>query len=728
MLVCMAAVPSLAQENEKINSLQNVEVIAGRVSKTTPVATTNVTKEMIERENIGQDVPQLLSFQPSVTFTSDAGAGIGYTSLRIRGIDPSRINVTLNGIPMNDGGSHQLYWVNTGDLASSLNDIQIQRGAGSSTNGAGAFGASLNMSSIRSSMKPYFNTAVSYGSYNSHKETLTFGTGLLKNHWTFDARLSNIGSDGYVERGGAHLQSFFTQTGFFGGQTSVKFLLFGGKEKTMHAWNYVTQDNIEMYGRRFNSCGYMGEDANGNMMFYDDQTDNYNQLHSQLILNHTINSNWKINAALHTTKGDGYYEEYKTNRKLKEYLLGDGKSDLVRRKHMDNYFVGQIANAEYSNNRLHLQFGEAYNYLNDDHFGNVIWVKSPSGNTLAPNHKYYDNNSWKSDFNMYVKGDCKLVGGLSAYADLQYRYVRYRIMGQNDNWDYIHGHMQTMDIDDKFNFVNPKAGLNWQINPSNRLFASYAWVSKEPYRNCYTDAHMDAEGNIDKRFYPKAERMHDLELGYQYSSKKFSVGANFYYMDYKDQLVLSGKTNEIGEALTENVDDSYRLGIELQAAWRPTDWFEWNANATWSRNRVLNFTETILDEDSYEEVLENLGSTPIAMSPDWIAANVFTFKYKGLRADLQTKAVSKQYMSNAGRKAHALKAYSVTNLHIQYTIQPCRIIREATVGVSINNMFNCHYSSNGYAYGSISDGERYDEVGYSIQAPCNVMAHVTLKF
>lgn len=718
-----------------ITTLQDVEIVAGRVGKTTPVAVTTVSKSQLNRENHGQDLPHMLNMLPGVTTTSDAGAGVGYTTIRVRGIDPSRINITLNGIPMNDAESHQHYWVNTGDLASSLNDIQIQRGAGSSTNGAGAFGASLNMSSDRSSMNAYAQFSGSYGSFNTSKATVRFGTGLLNDHWTFDGRISNIMSDGFIDRGNVHLQSFFTQTGFYAGQTSVKLLVFGGKEKTYHAWNYSSQDNIEKYGYKYNSCGLMYTDAQGVEHYYDDQTDNYKQLHTQLLANHTFNAQWKMNAAFHYTRGDGYYEEYKIGRKLNEYGLQtwkdengtvQKKSDLVRRKQMGNDFVGQMVNAEYNANRLHLQFGEAYNYYNGDHYGNVIWVKNYTAGDLLPNHKYYDNNAFKHDFNVYVKGDYRITKGLSAYADLQYRHVRYRILGPSDNWDYNNGCMQKLDIDDSFNFFNPKAGLNWQIDAKNRLFASYAWVSKEPYRNCYTDGHLGADGQL--AVYPKAEHMHDLELGYEYRANRLMLGANFYYMNYKDQLVLTGEVNEIGEPLTANMDKSYRLGIELQGAWDATDWFTWTTNLTWSRNRVVDFTEVIYDDETYEETRIDLGDTPISMSPDWIFGNCFNFHHRGFMAEWQTKVVSKQYMSNTGREEHALKAYCVNNIRLSYTFKPKKVVKEIVLGVDLNNLFDKPYFTNGYVASGMYKGKRWDDAYYSVQAGFHALGHVSLTF
>lgn len=546
----MAGASVFAQAGEtdslKVVNLQEVQIVSTRATSKTPVAFTNVSKEELKKQNFGQDIPFLLSMTPSALTTSDAGAGIGYTTLRVRGTDGTRINITANGIPMNDAESHTLFWVNMPDFASSVKDIQVQRGAGTSTNGAGAFGASVNMQTEGISMQPYAEINASYGSFNAHKETVKFGTGLLKDHWAFDARLSNIGTDGYIDRASVDLYSFYAQGGYFADNTSVKFITFGGKEKTYHAWNYATKEEMKKYGRRFNSCG-MYTDDDGHIRFYKDQTDNYLQMNYQLLLNHTFSAAWNLNAALHYTKGDGYYQEYKEDRSLKEYRLHpfmyDGKevekSDLIRQKKMDNHFGGGVFSVNYRNEKLDASLGGALNYYDGWHFGRVIWVKNYIGE-LLPDHEYYRNKAKKTDGNLYLKANYNLVAGLNAYADLQYRYINYKIHGDNDKYDYNTDGLQKLAVNDHFNFFNPKAGLNWDIDSNNRVYASFSVAQKEPTRNNYTD------GNADE--YPKAEKLYDYELGYTYRNTWLSAGVNFYYMDYKDQLVLTGELNEIGEA------------------------------------------------------------------------------------------------------------------------------------------------------------------------------------
>ena len=437
----MAGASVFAQAGEtdslKVVNLQEVQIVSTRATSKTPVAFTNVSKEELKKQNFGQDIPFLLSMTPSALTTSDAGAGIGYTTLRVRGTDGTRINITANGIPMNDAESHTLFWVNMPDFASSVKDIQVQRGAGTSTNGAGAFGASVNMQTEGISMQPYAEINASYGSFNAHKETVKFGTGLLKDHWAFDARLSNIGTDGYIDRASVDLYSFYAQGGYFADNTSVKFITFGGKEKTYHAWNYATKEEMKKYGRRFNSCG-MYTDDDGHIRFYKDQTDNYLQMNYQLLLNHTFSAAWNLNAALHYTKGDGYYQEYKEDRSLKEYRLHpfmyDGKevekSDLIRQKKMDNHFGGGVFSVNYRNEKLDASLGGALNYYDGWHFGRVIWVKNYIGE-LLPDHEYYRNKAKKTDGNLYLKANYNLVAGLNAYADLQYRYVNVKIHGAN---------------------------------------------------------------------------------------------------------------------------------------------------------------------------------------------------------------------------------------------------------------------------------------------------------
>ena len=722
----MAGASVFAQAGEtdslKVVNLQEVQIVSTRATSKTPVAFTNVSKEELKKQNFGQDIPFLLSMTPSALTTSDAGAGIGYTTLRVRGTDGTRINITANGIPMNDAESHTLFWVNMPDFASSVKDIQVQRGAGTSTNGAGAFGASVNMQTEGISMQPYAEINASYGSFNAHKETVKFGTGLLKDHWAFDARLSNIGTDGYIDRASVDLYSFYAQGGYFADNTSVKFITFGGKEKTYHAWNYATKEEMKKYGRRFNSCG-MYTDDDGHIRFYKDQTDNYLQMNYQLLLNHTFSAAWNLNAALHYTKGDGYYQEYKEDRSLKEYRLHpfmyDGKevekSDLIRQKKMDNHFGGGVFSVNYRNEKLDASLGGALNYYDGWHFGRVIWVKNYIGE-LLPDHEYYRNKAKKTDGNLYLKANYNLVAGLNAYADLQYRYMNYK-------YDYNTDGLQKLAVNDHFNFFNPKAGLNWDIDSNNRVYASFSVAQKEPTRNNYTD------GNADE--YPKAEKLYDYELGYTYRNTWLSAGVNFYYMDYKDQLVLTGELNEIGEAMARNVPDSYRTGVELMLGVKPCRWFQWDINGTLSKNRVKNFTEKLYEDEWKNPIEVEHGNTPIAFSPDFILNNRFSFSHKGFEAALQSQYVSKQYMSNAKQAEQTLDAYFVSNLNLAYTFQ-LRHVKSVTVGFTIYNLFNEKYENNGYAGSgyTLKDGkpERYNYAGYAAQAGTNVMGNISIRF
>lgn len=605
----------------------------------------------------------------------------------------------------------------------------MQRGAGTSTNGAGAFGASVNMQTEGISMQPYAEINASYGSFNAHKETVKFGTGLLKDHWAFDARLSNIGTDGYIDRASVDLYSFYAQGGYFADNTSVKFITFGGKEKTYHAWNYATKEEMKKYGRRFNSCG-MYTDDDGHIRFYKDQTDNYLQMNYQLLLNHTFSAAWNLNAALHYTKGDGYYQEYKEDRSLKEYRLHpfmyDGKevekSDLIRQKKMDNHFGGGVFSVNYRNEKLDASLGGALNYYDGWHFGRVIWVKNYIGE-LLPDHEYYRNKAKKTDGNLYLKANYNLVAGLNAYADLQYRYINYKIHGDNDKYDYNTDGLQKLAVNDHFNFFNPKAGLNWDIDSNNRVYASFSVAQKEPTRNNYTD------GNADE--YPKAEKLYDYELGYTYRNTWLSAGVNFYYMDYKDQLVLTGELNEIGEAMARNVPDSYRTGVELMLGVKPCRWFQWDINGTLSKNRVKNFTEKLYEDEWKNPIEVEHGNTPIAFSPDFILNNRFSFSHKGFEAALQSQYVSKQYMSNAKQAEQTLDAYFVSNLNLAYTFQ-LRHVKSVTVGFTIYNLFNEKYENNGYAGSgyTLKDGkpERYNYAGYAAQAGTNVMGNLSIRF
>ena len=731
----MAALPSALYAQEAVSdslhtNLQEVEIMSIRATKTTPVAYTNIGREELNKGNTGVDLPYLVSMTPSAVATSDAGAGIGYTSLRIRGTDGTRINVTANGIPVNDAESHNVFWVNLPDLASSVNDIQIQRGVGTSTNGAGAFGASINMQTSAFNTQPYAGFSGSAGSFGTHKETLRAGTGIIRDHWAVDLRLSDIGSDGYIDRASTNLQSYYLQGAYYGNNTSVRLITFAGEEETYHAWNYASKEEMQQYGRRYNSCGYMYTDADGKAHYYDNQTDNYRQQNYQLLVDHHFDNRWSLNAGAHYTKGDGYYQEYKSGRKLVEYALQpftvDGsevkKSDLVRKKAMDNHFGGAVFSLNYKDDRLSASLGGAANRYFGKHFGKVLWVKEYIGE-LTPDHEYYRNNGAKNDANIYLKGDYRIADGLNLYADMQYRYIRYKIDGHNDKWNDATSALQQLAIDEEFSFFNPKAGLSWQIDRNNRLFASVAVAHKEPTRNNYTD------GKLHER--PTAERLIDYELGYTFGNRWLHAGANIYFMDYKDQLVLTGELNEIGEPLAANIPRSYRAGIELMAGITLPCGFRWDANATFSRNRIKEFTEVLYDDDTYERWEINHGETRLSFSPDIIASNTFAYSWHGLEASLQSQYVGKQYMSNSDQEEHRLDAYFVSNLRLAYTFKLPHT-KSITAGVTIYNLFDEEYENNGYAgsgYYTDADGtrHRYNYAGYAAQAGIHFMGHVNIE-
>ena len=740
-LACAMAAGAERIDTTKTYQLQEVQVTATRATKKTPVAFTNMSQEQIRRINHGQDVPFLLSLTPSVTMTSDAGNGIGYTSLRIRGTDPSRINITANGIPMNDAESAQVFWVNTGDLASSMQSMQIQRGVGTSTNGAGAFGATLNMQTENIGAQPFVGLDLSGGSYYSHKETLRFGTGLMGGHWGIQGRLSNIGSKGYLDRASTKLNSYFLQAGYFSDNTALKLITFNSTEQTYHAWNYTSKYEQELYGRTYNSCGEYW-DEQGNPHYYKDQTDNYHQQNYQLILNQVISGNLNLNVALHYTKGTGYYNEYKTKRTLFEYDLDNGltwaKSDLVRQKKMENDFYGTVASLNFNNhNGLQATLGGGWNKYDGDHFGLVTWVKKPV-DELSPNHKYYDNNTKKTDTNIYGKLTYDFVPGLNGYLDLQYRHIGVKMVGPTDEINWDESKRIVYDMNESFDFFNPKFGLNYDITDRHKVYASYAIAHKEPTRNNF-------ENNINAQLeMPKAERLNDLEAGYKYQSTVFSAGANIYWMDYKDQFVLTGEIDKIGEAITRNLPDSYRLGVELEAALKPVDWFRWDVNATWSRNRVKNITVMLADKS-----VANLGDQPLAFSPEWIANNIFTFSYKGFTASVATQYVSDQYMTNTGFKSYidtesnkevgmVLEGHCATNIDLSYRFALKSLgLKEATVGMTMYNVFSAKFDNNGWAAPSYTLGAQGQVVavadgpwnaGFAPSAPFNMMAHLSLNF
>lgn len=737
-LLLSASVAFGQADTLRLIDLQEVQVQSTRASSQTPMAFSTVTKSDLQQQNAGQDIPFLLSLTPSVVATSDAGNGVGYTGIRIRGTDANRINVTANGVPINDSESHGVFWVNMPDFSSSLQDIQIQRGVGTSTNGAAAFGGSLNMKTENLAIVPYAELHGSYGAFNTSKLTVKAGSGLLRDRWAFDARLSTIQSDGFIDRASTDLSSYFVQGGYFGKYTVIKLLSFGGKEQTYHAWDGVPKDTLQS-DRTYNPSGYMGDDVFGNPMYYDNQTDNYQQTHYHLLLNHSFSSSLSLNLALHYTKGKGYYEEYKSDIKLKEYGLSNyvfesatiTKSDLVRQKHLDNDFGGAVFSLDYAVDKLSVSWGGGANYYNGDHFGKITWIKNYAGDsTFVPGQQYYASVGEKTDANTYLKANYAVTEAINLYGDVQYRYINYQTYGTSDRWDWMNNQMQVLNVNEDFHFFNPKAGIFYAIDEQNSAYASVAVGHREPTRNNYKDAELTAN--------PTFERLINYELGYSYKHATYAFGANAYYMDYKNQLVLTGKVNEIGEALTSNTPESYRMGIELTAGVQITPWLQWNGNLTVSENIIKKYTEYVdlYDENSdwTSQVATYLGDTPISFSPNLIANSVFSINHNGWSAALQSSYVGKQYIDNSGSDERSLSAYFVNNARLGYTFT-LKGMKELGIGILCNNLLNEQYESNAWVYSYYQQPDmnnpykdRYADFGYFPQAGRNLMLNMVLKF
>ena len=714
--------------NPKTFSMNEVTVTSLRATDKSPVAFTNVDKESLSKTNLGQDIPYMLSTTPSLVVTSDAGTGIGYTNFRIRGTDASRINITINGIPYNDPDEQGAYWVDVPDLTSSVENIQVQRGVGTSTNGAGAFGANINIQTDNHAPKASGEISSSFGSFNTQKATVKASSGLINNHWAIDTRLSSINSDGYIDRGSVDLKSYFIQAGYYDENTTIKFITFGGKEKTYHAWDGVPKDSLSTH-RTYNPCGFMGNDAFGNPLFYQNQTDNYIQSNYQLLGVHTFSSELSLNAGLHYTRGDGYYEEYKKDQTLKTYSIppyniGDSTittSDLVSQKKMGNNFAGVVFSLNYEKDKLLAQFGGGVNNYWGNQWGDVIWVKNYLGNIL-PITEYYRSNVNKFDANFYLKANYEIIPKFNVYADLQYRKVNYHLQGSNDTWDEAIGAMQILYIDKKFDFFNPKVGLFYRPDLNNNLFASFAVANREPTRSNYTDG--------TPGIWPTNETLYDTELGYKFHNEILSLGLNGYFMYYHNQLILTGKINDIGEALTENIPYSYRSGLEFVGNAKLTDWLRWDMSLTVSQNRIFNFSEFV---DVYDanwnwtgQQRNNLGNTPIAFSPDLLGNSIITFKKWNLEAGLQSQFVGKQYIDNTGSNDRSLPAYFVNNLRLNYNI-PVKGIQGIGLTFLLNNLFNEQYVSNAWVYSSYQENIRSDDFGFYPQAGRNFLLGITIK-
>ena len=721
--VNLAADTDLGELTMKPSSvmLDEVVVTATKVAKGTPVAYSELTKDELNRRNDGQGIPFLILQSPSVIMTSDAGTGIGYSGFRIRGTDANRINITVNGVPVNDSESHTVFWVNMPDFASSVDNIQIQRGAGTSTNGAAAFGATVAMQTQKSELKPYAEYSVSAGSFGTVKNTVKLGTGLLQDHFVFDARYSNIQSDGYIDRAKAYMHSYFASAAYYGDNTLIRFQTFGSIEKTYQAWTGVPSYLLDS-DRTYNPCGEYKED--GVTKYYKNQTDNYRQQNYHLTASQRLSDLWNMNLTLHYTHGAGYYEDYKGGAKVKDYKLppyidsqGDtiAKTDLVRRKWLENDFYGAIYSANYRGERLQFSAGAAINRYDGDHFGRVMWAKQ-SNNLPEPDYEYYRNTGDKLDYNMYAKANYQFHPNLNGYLDMQYRGIHYTIEGSDDKaGDHV-------NVDKHWNFFNPKAGINFQKGGHN-AFVSFSVANREPNRDNFTEAGRDER--------PQHETLYDYEAGYGFGNSRFHVGANLYFMDYSNQLILTGKISEIGEALTSNIKDSYRMGIELTGGVKIARWLDWSGNLTLSRNKIKNFTESIevydADWNFLREDHNDLGTTDIAFSPDIIANSMFNFNWKQFSASFNSQFVGRQYIDNTSCKDRSIDPYFVSNLRVGYVFKP-KFMKEIALDVTINNLFNEQYETNAWVYSAMVDGERYKEDGYFTQAGTNAMARVTFKF
>ena len=718
----------------KAYSINEISVYSLRATDRSAVAYTNIVAEELKPRNLAQDIPFLLSLTPSFVATSEAGTGIGYTGFRIRGTDANRINMTINGIPYNDAESQTSFLVNVSDLVSSVSSIQVQRGVGTSTNGAAAFGASINMETGISQTKPYAEVSGTYGSFNTRKYTIKAGTGILDNKLAFDARISGINSDGYIDRAFVDLKSYFVSAGYYGDKTTVKFLTFGGKEKTYLAWNGVDLDKVasepHKYTRTYNESGeYIDDD--GNVQYYDNQTDNYTQLHYQLHWQQKFTPNLNLQAGLHYTDGKGYYEEYRTERKYLEYgltqVIDNGttltKTDLIRQKQLDNDFYGLTFALNYTHSRFDASLGGSANRYDGAHFGKVLWVRNPADD-FNPKDDWYRNKGVKDDANIYLKTTAEVVENLFASVDLQYRYVRHTINGSDDKYDENTNEMRKIDLSKPFSFFNPKVGLNYKLNKNNSVYASFSVGNREPNRNNYTDASENER--------PTSERLYDTEIGYRFQSPKFSGGINLYNMQYKNQLILTGKVSEIGEALTTNIADSYRRGIELVAGVKISEQLKWDGNLTISQNKINNFTEYVDEYDAAwnwtgEKTIEH-NTTNISYSPNLIFNSIVSFKHKQFGTSLHSSYVGKQYIDNTSSNDRAINSYFVNNLALNYSV-PIKFGQKIDFQLLINNLFNTQYESNGYNwYTYILDGQRYNEKRYFPQAGTNFLAAATFSF
>ncbi|HDS06542.1 MAG TPA: TonB-dependent receptor [Bacteroides sp.] len=700
-------------------------VTATRAGETTPVAYTGIRSEEIRARNYGQDIPFLLSSTPSLVTTSDAGHGIGYTAMRIRGTDASRINVTINGIPLNDAESHSVFWVDLPDIATSVDNIQIQRGVGTSTNGAAAFGASVNFQTRTLEREPYAVYEGTLGSFRTIRNALSAGTGLIGDHFAVDIRLSDLTSDGYIDRSWTDLRSYYASAGYYDAGTMVKFVTFSGLEELYQAWNGVPSNLLESH-RTYNELGAY-TDSDGNLAYYDNQVDHYLQSHYQLHLSRVLGDRMYVNTALHYTKGAGYYEQYREDASLSDYLLDPvviggetvAETDLIRRKWLDNDFYGIVGGLQYRENKFSAVLGGGWNRYLGDHFGTVIWARFPGESEIR--HRWYENTGVKSDWNSYLKANLETGSGFSFFADLQVRGIMYRIDGNDDD-------LRDITQDHRYLFFNPKAGINYEPAQNQRMYLFVARGNREPNRTNLVDA--DPAGPR-----PVKESMLDYEAGYTYGEEDLQLGINLYFMDYTDQLVLTGEINDVGSAVMTNVRDSYRAGIELSGGIRFASWLRWDANATLSRNKIRNYEGYVDNWDYWSDpenepyqVKEELGTTDLSFSPGIVLnSNLDVHPLKNLHIQLLSRYVGKQYIDNTSSEERTLDPYFVNDLQLSCAIYP-QFIREIALQLKVANLFNAEYETNAWVYRYYLEGSEDRMDGFFPQAGRHLMAGLRIGF
>ena len=733
----------MAQSNDTLTilmrQLEDIEVSATRVQQTT-LSTAVVKTEDLNRDNTGQNLPYLLTTTPGLQVTSDDGLGVGYTYFRVRGTDHTRINMTVNEVPLNDQESQTVFWVNMTDMSSSISQVDVQRGVGTSTSGS-AFGASLNMQTNMLDSVSRLTVAFNGGMYNTFREMAALHAA-VSNRWMMNARFTKVNSDGFLYRTKSDLYSYYGDIGWYGERTQVILRAFGGAEKTGMGWegvDYKTAYGIDGADRRYNPAGeYMVTDSHGNdsVVYYPNQTDNYAQQHAQLAINHRFTQRWSLTATFHYTHGAGYYEQYKKKAYSYWGLPDPGKSYGMYQKYLDNHFAGFMISSKYISEAVDLQLGAAANNYLGKHWGQLEYLAKPAAQALPIHYEYYRNRANKIDANAYAKANWRVIHGsheqLAIYGDLQYRFVRYTLSGINDET------MTELPLSVDYHFFNPKAGLTYQ-NHGHLLSASFAIANRDPSRANYKENIIyDPTTQTYSGDMPKAERLYDYELGYQYSHPRFSVGANLYFMDYDNQLVLTGEYNDIGVMKTINVKDSYRMGIELTAGVKITNWFRWEGNFVLSRNKIQNYRQYIDVYDNQNDwnwvSLDSIeGDVTIAFSPMITAMSLFTFDYAGFVGTIQTNVVSRQYLDNTMDKNAMLKAFTTTNVNLQYNFPmqkwfgKRRGVPELKILCQLNNIFNAKYASNGGADASrFQDGSRC--TWYFAQAGINVHAGFVVQW